>query len=154
MDLTLSFRAAEALLQHAARNGVQHSVQELHRLRRPVVPRDLQRLVDHDGGRRVGAAKQLRDSRAQQVAVHHRHALQPPVLRMCLDQRVDLHPALGGHAINVLGKAARLRIHVVARGPEEPAHLLRRLLAQVALEEHLHRQFAGLAARSHLLLPR
>jgi hypothetical protein len=71
-----------------------------------------------------------------------------------LDQPVDLRLSLAGNPEQVLRKAARLGVHVVARRPEQPAHLLRRLLAQVALEQHLHRQLAGLAARAHLLLPR
>ena len=46
----------------------------------------------------------------------------------------------------IFGKAADVGLHVVDRLPEGGAHLVRRLLADVRLKEHLHGEFAGFAS--------
>jgi hypothetical protein len=66
-----------------------------------------------------------------------------------LDEGIDLVFALGGEAVEVVGKAAGLVVDIFARVPEEGCDLFWLLLAEVALEEHLHGQFTGLAAGSH-----
>ena len=71
--------------------------------------------------------------------------------RQCLeladDEFVDLFLVGDGHAKQVLGKAAHLRLDLVAGLPEGGAHLVGDLLADVRLEEHLHGEFARLAPR-------
>ena len=62
------------------------------------------------------------------------------------DQLVDLFLVSDGHAEEVFGKAAHFRLNLVGGLPEIGAHLLRRLLADVRLKEHLHGQLARFAA--------
>ena len=64
---------------------------------------------------------------------------------MRLDKFIYLFIAGGGHAENILGKAARLCIHLFAGSPESFADLIGCLLAYVRLKKHLHCQFARLA---------
>jgi hypothetical protein len=68
---------------------------------------------------------------------------------MRLDQRIHLGLTGGRNAVQILGEASRLRIHIVARLPEKRTHLIRSLFAEVSLEQHLHRHFTGLAPCSH-----
>src|SRR6185437_8553101 len=65
------------------------------------------------------------------------------------DELVHLILALRRHPVKVIGEASRLDVDIIARLPEQTLHLIRLLLAQIALEEHLHGQFAALAATSH-----
>ena len=62
---------------------------------------------------------------------------------------IDLFVAGGGDAVEVFGEGSGLVVDVVAGVPEELADLVGSLLAEVALEEHLHGEFAGLAAGAH-----
>jgi len=68
------------------------------------------------------------------------------VLGVGHDQRVDFFLVSDGHAEEVFGKAAHLGLDLVGGFPEIGAHLLRRLLADVRLKEHLHGQLARFAA--------
>jgi hypothetical protein len=50
------------------------------------------------------------------------------------------------NAKQIFREPANIRLNVVAGLPERGPHLVRRLLADVRLEEHLHRELARLAA--------
>ena len=57
----------------------------------PAVPlRDLDGLVDHDGGSEGRLEEEFADRNSQDVAVHDGHSRQPPVFRSGLDGAVDL----------------------------------------------------------------
>jgi hypothetical protein len=64
------------------------------------------------------------------------------------EQLVDLFLIRDGHAKQVFGKAAHFGLDVVAGLPEGGAHLVRRLLADVGLKQHLHGKLAPLAPRA------
>src|SRR5258708_11664847 len=104
---------------------------DTHRLRRVMVPQEL----SHPGG--------------QAVAVHARHALHPPMLRVLLDQLVDLGLPIHRQVEEVVGKAARLFVHFAAFSPKRFAHMLRRLLAHVPLKKHLQAKLARFATGAH-----
>ncbi len=57
---------------------------------------------------------------------------------MLLDQRIDLILALRGQAVKIVGKATCLIVDIITRVPEQLLDLFRLLLAEIALEEHLH----------------
>ena len=75
---------------------------------------------------------------AQKVAIHDGHAFEAPVLGVLLDEGIDFVFALGGDAVDVVCKAFGFIIYVVAGTPEKALDFFRFLLAEVALEEHLH----------------
>ncbi len=79
-----------------ARDPIQDAVDEPARLLGPELLGDLDRLVDGDLGGHLGVPEQLVDGRAQDVAVHGRHALEIPVLRGLGDEGVDLALVLLG----------------------------------------------------------
>ena len=58
-------------------------------LGRRIPPGNFQRLIDHDCGR-CSDTQASPPRPPQQVAIHHSHALDPPVLRVRLDQPIDL----------------------------------------------------------------
>src|SRR5579864_5843272 len=101
--------------------------------------------------RRMVWAKHLRHASAQNIAIHCRHALHAPVLRMLLNQVVDFLLTVNGHAEQIVRKVARLLVHFTALAPKSLAHLLRRLLPHVPLEKHLQSQFTGFAASAHVI---
>src|SRR5262249_5906072 len=74
-------------------NRVEHPVDELDRLLRRERPRQLERFIDHDGGRstvRRVFVEQLADRHAQDQTIEHRHPFGPPALGRVGDQRVDV----------------------------------------------------------------
>src|SRR5205085_11264924 len=62
----------------AFENPVEYAVDELRRLLRAEFLGDLDGLVDDDQLRRVALVQEFVDRHADDVAVDHRHALQPP----------------------------------------------------------------------------
>src|SRR5207302_4315075 len=130
-------------------DGVEDSVEEVDGFGGGVAAADFQGFVDDDSGGRVGVADHLGDGGADEVSVDDGHALDAPVLGVRFDEGVDLFLAGGGYAMDVLAEAAGLGVDVGDRGPEELANLFGRLFAEIALEEHLHGEFAGFAAGAH-----
>src|SRR3984957_3179077 len=122
------------LPNHPARNRIQHPVQEVDRLRRRVSPPNLQSLVDHNWKRSALESQHLAHCHAQQVTIHGRHALQPPMFGIGHDQLVNLSLVCHGHAEQILGKTPHLGFHLVAGLPECGPNLVRRLLPNVRLK--------------------
>src|SRR5580698_7086398 len=89
--------------EQLAANRIQNAVQKMNALGCGVAAGDLQRLIDDDRSRGLWVAHHLRHGGAQQVAIDDRHALQPPVLCVLLDQGIDLVLALGGEAMEIVG---------------------------------------------------
>ena len=141
--------SGEALLEEVAGYRVKDAVEELDRLWRGVATSHFKALVDDDRARGVGVGEHLGDGGAEKISVNDWHALQTPVLRVRLDDGVDLGLTGAGDAVEILGEATGLFVDVVAGGPEEFANFVGGLLAKIALEEHLHGEFAGLAAGAH-----
>src|SRR5580704_15381292 len=139
----------EARLQQIAGDSVEDSVEEVDGLWGGISAAYFERFVDDDGGGGVGVADHRGDGGADEVAVDDGHAFDAPVLGVRFDEGVDLFLAAGGHAMEVFGEAPGLGVHVFDGGPEELADLFGRLLAEVALKEHLHGEFARFAAGAH-----
>jgi hypothetical protein len=132
----------EAFFQEVAGYGVEDSVEEVDGLGGGVAAAYFQGFVDDDGGGGVGVAEHLGYGGADEVAVDDGHALDAPVLGVGFDESVDLGLAGGGYAVEVFGEAPGLGVYVCGGGPEEFADFVGGLLAEVALEEHLHGEFA------------
>src|ERR687891_904815 len=73
-----------------AQDPVQHAVDEPARLGRPELLGDLDGLVDGGLGRHLGLPEQLVHRHPEDVAVHHRHAVEVPVLGVLREELVDL----------------------------------------------------------------
>src|SRR5215470_5619974 len=143
----LRFRLC-AMWAELARDAVEHTIHELHRFRSREFARDLQRLVDHHRMRCLRESQQFGRSRAQQIAVNRWHPFQSPVLRMLLDEGIDLIQPVAGHTKQIISESAHFVFYRLTMRPETFAYLRRLLLAHVALKEHLQREFATLAAKS------
>src|SRR5437667_9088569 len=130
-------------------DAVEDSVAEAARLLRAELLRHLERLVDGDLGRHVTGPENLEDAFAQDVPVHHRHALELPVLRVLGDQLVDLLLVELGPAHEGLGEIPYLDVHGMARRELAEVRPGRALALDVQLVEQLERQLAGLAALAH-----
>src|SRR3981081_728836 len=141
----------EALLEEVACDGVENSVEEVDGLGGGVAAADFEGFVDDDGGWGVGVADHLGDGGADEVAVDDGHALDAPVLGVGFDEGVDLFLPVEGDAMEVFGEASGVGVDLFDRGPEEFADFFGGLFAEVSLEEHLHGEFAGLAACAHYL---
>src|SRR3954454_3527289 len=98
------------LFQKISSDRVQHAIKKVNGLGRSITPRYLERLVDDDCGRSVRIAEHLSHSRAYEVAIHYSHALQTPILGVCLDQLVDLGLPRSRHAIDIFGKRSSVVI--------------------------------------------
>src|SRR5690242_20829539 len=114
------------------------------------LPSDLQGLVDDYRPWRGAISQKLSHACAQDVAVHRRHPVHLPVLRVLLNQVVHATVGVHGHVEEVFGEVARLGIYLRPLAPKSAAHLLRRLLAHIPLEEHLQTEFACFTSRAHL----
>jgi hypothetical protein len=68
------------------------------------------------------------------------------VLGVFHEELVYFFLMLDGDAEQVFGKAADLGLNLVTGLPEGGADLIRRLLADIRLKEHLHGEFARFAA--------
>ena len=137
------------MFQEIAGYGVEDSVEEVDGLGGGIAAGYFEGLVNDDGGGGVGEAEHLGYGGADEVAVDDGHALDAPVLGVGLDEGVDLLLPGGGYAVEIFGKTSSLGVYVVDGGPEEFADFVGSLLTEVALEEHLHGEFAGLAAGAH-----
>src|SRR5882757_2102119 len=146
------------LLHHRASYSIQHAIQKCNALWSSIAATDLQCLIDHDRMRCRWKTQHLSYRHSQQVTIYDRHTLQPPVLRMLFDQRVDLLAALRSDTEEIVGKSLRLRIdrrlrrtlhhfairalhrrlHISLTGvPEETAYICRLLFSQIGLKQHL-----------------
>jgi len=138
-----------ALSQEFAAYGVEDAVEELDAFGSGVAAGDFEGFVDDYRGGGFGEAEHFGYGGAEEVAVNHGHALDAPVLGVLLDESIDLFVLRGGEAVKIVGEASGFEVDIVAGGPEEGLDFVRFLFAQVALKEHLHGEFAGLAACSH-----
>src|SRR5260370_21977031 len=138
-----------APFEESAGDGVDDPVEEVDGFGGGVATADFEGFVDDDGGGSVGEADHLGDGGADEVAVDDGHALDAPVLGVGFDEGVDLFLACGGDAMEVFGEASGLGVDVGDGSPEELANLVGGLLSEVALEEHLHGEFAGFTACAH-----
>jgi hypothetical protein len=59
------------------------------------------------------------------------------MLRVLLDQLVDLPLPVNGDLEDIVSKVAGLIVHLTSLRPERFAYMLRRLLSHVPLEKHL-----------------
>src|SRR5260370_23901504 len=139
----------QALSEQVAGDGVEDSVEEVDGLGGGVAAADFEGFVNDDGGWGVGEADHLCDGSADEIAVNDGHAFDAPVLGVRFDEGVDLFLARGGDAMEVFGEASGLGVDVGDGSPEELANLVGGLLSEVALEEHLHGEFAGFTACAH-----
>ena len=83
-------RAVQLVAAHAVRDRVEHAVHEGGRGLVAEAARQLDRFVEDHRGRRI-AVLELVDGESHDVAVHRRHAREPPVLRVLRDPRVERH---------------------------------------------------------------
>src|SRR5262249_3963157 len=127
---------------------VQDAIDELRRLLRAELLGDLDGLVDDDQLRRVGLVQELVDRHADDVAVDHRHALEAPVVGLGHDHLVDFWEILEGAAEDARGELARVRLRLL-QILERVDHRVGRIAGEVVLVEHLQRQLACFASRSH-----
>src|SRR6185295_13303102 len=110
---------------------------------------DLEGLVDRDLGRNLHHPHQLEHALAEDIAIHHRHAVEIPVLGELRDDLVDLLLMLLGAPHQRLDEAAHLAVHRVP-GPElVQVGLGAGRVLQVELVEQLGRQLARLPALAH-----
>src|SRR3990172_8430131 len=115
--------------------------------------RHLDGLVDGHLGRDVRRPEQLEDAGAEDVAIHHGHPLQVPVLGVLGDQLVDLLPVEHRPPQKDFTKRAHLGV------PRVPVpELLRgggriRLPPQIELVEELQRHLPRLPALTHGAAP-
>src|SRR5258707_195167 len=121
----------------------------MNRLGRRITTRYFERFIDDDRSWRVGKTQHFSDCSTNKIAVDDRHALDPPVCGVSLDEFVDLSLTTGGDTIDIFSKTTRIRVNIFNRGPEELANLLRSLFPQIPLKEHLHGEFTGLTPSSH-----
>src|SRR3954453_7316678 len=162
--LSLSGQAARegVLLQQA----VQQAVHEAARLLGAELLGQLDGFVEHHELGGVPLVEHLEDGQAQDVAVHRRHALQPPVVGLAADQVVDplavvhraadehlgvleslAHPLLALGEVLPLVEGGRRRLLLLGSGlagqifreVERVEDMGQRAAAQVTLVEHLDR---------------
>src|SRR3972149_1679317 len=95
-------------------DSVQHAIDEPARFSRAELLRPLEGLVDGHLGRDLDHPEQLENALAQDVPVHHRHAIEIPVLRVLGDHLVDLLLVELGAPDEGLDEPAHLRVHRVA----------------------------------------
>src|SRR5438477_10080711 len=78
-------------------DAVEHSIDELHRLRRRKLACNLERLVNHYcfGGQWI--AKKFSNVLAQDIAVDGGHLFHPTMLSVLFDQTIYINPAVSGH---------------------------------------------------------
>src|SRR5260370_17504229 len=88
---------------------VKQPVDEAPRLLGAELLGELDGLVHYHQLRSLALVKHLVDRQAQDVAVDRRHALQPPVVGLAADHRVDLLAVIDGAAHQLLGVEERLR---------------------------------------------
>jgi hypothetical protein len=71
------------------------------------------------------------------------------MLRMALDQGIDVCSAIGRGPEQVIGKTTHVLAHLVPLRPEGATNIVGTLPAHVGLKEHLQSQFAGFSSRPH-----
>src|SRR5262249_15355990 len=132
--------AARPVLGQLARDVIEHAVDERRRLLAAEPSRDLNRLVQGDGGGHLGPPEELERRQTKQAQVDARQARQAPVLRALGDERVDALAVLA-HAFDQLageGDHLALRVGIEVLPEEREAlrpHLVRP--EQVGLVERL-----------------
>src|SRR5688572_27683317 len=130
-------------------DAIQDPVDEAAGLVGAELLRDLERLVDRHLGRHAGRPAQLEDRLPEDVAVHHRHPLELPVLRVALDQLVDLGLVALGPAHEGFGELPRLGIHRMPHPEVVEVRLGLPLALDVHLVEELERELPRLAPAAH-----
>src|ERR1700739_2319377 len=144
----LAVRLRPRLFEVAA-DAVEPSIDELHRFRTGELACDLDGLVDNHRAGSLRVAEKLGDGAPQNIAVARSHTLHAPMLRMTLDQLVDVAGALGGGSEQIIGKTANIVADFLSLGPECAAPIVWALPAHVGLEEHLQAEFAGFTSSAH-----
>jgi hypothetical protein len=134
----VGWRLFEASFEEFAGYGVEHAVEEVDAFGGGVAASYLQCFVDDNGRGGLGIAKHFGYGGAEEVAVYGGHAFEAPVLGVLLNEGVYFVFAGGGEAVEIVCKAFGFIIYVFAGVPEEEFDFVGFLLAEVALEEHLH----------------
>src|SRR5712664_693829 len=132
---------------------IQHAVDEGGGFLGPEFLAQLDRLVQGDTHRDVGAAEDLVHRQPEDVAVHPRHALQLPVGAALLDDRVDLAALRLDAAHQLIGEAPGDLVGVLEVREHAPDGVARVPAAQVELVKRLQGTFARFGPRSHSILP-
>src|SRR5262245_20297901 len=134
-------------------DAVEDSVDEAAGLVGAELLGDLERLVDRDLRRNRLHPEELEDSLAEDIAIHHGHAVEFPVLGVLRDDLVDLRLVELRPADQDLGERPHFVVDGVA-GPELRQVGLGVVLAlEVQLVEELERYLASLAALAHVIRP-
>src|SRR4029077_19141391 len=107
-----------------ASDAVEYSVNELHRFRTGELAGDLDGFVDDHRARSLWVAQKFRDRAAQDVAVDGGHALHAPMLRMTLDQLIDVAGAIRVGSKEINGATANIFSYCLAFRPERAAHII------------------------------
>ena len=131
-------------------NRVQDAVDESYRLVTAERSCELERFVDDNLRRGLRVRQQLADGQAQHQAVDHRHAFEPPVVRVRDEQlvdRFDAHERLPHEVVRELAQVVgervfRLGITRPVQPPEGADRLLRSHAADFRLVKHLQRRRA------------
>src|SRR5262245_28543425 len=130
-------------------HAVEDAVDEPARFLRAELLRDLDRLVDHDPGRRLAHPQELEDTLSENVAVDDGHPVDVPVLRVLRDHLVDLPLVQLRAPHQGFAEFPRVRVHRMP-GPELVEMRLGIALAlHVELVQELERNLARLSSTTH-----
>jgi len=146
-DTVCECNGAGSLGEKAARDGVEHAIEEVDGFGSRVAAANFQRFVDDNGNGVPLRAKHLADGHTQKVAIDRGMRSR----RQCLELATmssSMLPGVRSRPKQIFGEAANLGLdRVVAclkmwRGPD------RESACHVSLEKHLHRELPRLAPRS------
>src|SRR6185312_14618991 len=113
---------------------IKDAVDEIDRLRRGKLSRDLQGFIDDHRLRCIGISNELSYARAENVTIHCGHPFHAPVLRVLLDDVIYFCLALNRNTKQVITEAARFLVNITALSPKSLSDLFRRLLSHVPLK--------------------
>src|SRR5208282_1974762 len=113
------------------------------------LPRNFERLINHDRVRRRRIPQKLRHRSPQHIPVDGRHPVHAPVLGVFANQPINLRHPVAGDSKQIVCKPAHFIFHVAPLRPKRLPDKLRRLLSHIRLKQHLQNQFAGFASSAH-----
>ena len=129
-------------------DGVEHAVDEGHRVVGAEAARQLEGLVDDHAGRRLLLVEELVNRQAEDEAIDDVHPLDPPGGRSLRNERIDRRDALGG----ALGEPFGERLECVGQrrfgfSRARTAHVRHVHAPDLPLIQHLERHLACPVAR-------
>src|SRR5438093_2538557 len=133
-------------------DAVQNAIDELRRLLSAEATRDLNRFVDDHGLGSFFVEQKFLACQTKQITVYSGHAVQPPVLGMTLDQRVDLFHVLHGLYHELACESNDTGFFILAI-KKSRGNLIDAVAGDIPLKQHLQGVFSGFAPWSHQISP-